>query len=369
VLEPSSSHIHFAFVTGATGLLGNNLVRALVARGLRVTALARSREKAERLLAGLPVEIVVGDIDDHAVLRPALANVDVLFHTAAYFRDSFTGAAGDHAAHMQRVNVEGTARLLTCAYGAGVRRLVHTSSTAVLFGPRGQRIDETMRREERLANDYGKSKIRSDRVIDEFLARHPDMFATLVLPGWMFGPGDAGPTPAGQFVLDFLRRKLPGIAPATFAVVDARDVADVMIAAALRGRRGERYIVAGRHVTMGDLFDHLQRVTGVPGPSRTLPMALVFLVAAANEVWARVSRRPALFNFETARLMARERNRSHYDHSKATRELGVSFRPFDETLRDVLRWYEAEGWLRDDTSIAHDRARLTASLERPDRTT
>src|SRR5712692_6797683 len=91
----SSSQISSAFVTGATGLLGNNLVRLLVARGVRVRALVRSREKAERQFDRLPVEVVTGDMNNVAAFAEKLRGGEVLFHTAAYFRDSFKGG-GKH---------------------------------------------------------------------------------------------------------------------------------------------------------------------------------------------------------------------------------------------------------------------------------
>jgi dihydroflavonol-4-reductase len=342
-----SSHMQSALVTGGTGLLGNTLVRALVARGVHVKALARSPEKALQQFGSLPVEIVTGDMADVAAFAPALQGVDLLFHTAAYFREAYAGAAGDHAGIMQRINVEGTATLLEHAYAAGIRRVVHTSSTIVLFGPRGTIIDETMRREERDANEYGVSKIRSDRVIDRFLAAHPDMAISMVLPGWMVGPGDIGPTAGGQFVLDFVRRKIPGIPPATLAVVDTRDVAEVMIAAALNGRRGERYLAAGPQLSMKEIAASLERVSGIKAPTRQLSTGLLFAVAAANQLWSRVSGQPALINLETARFIARERDRTRYDLSKTTRELGVTFRPADDTFRDTLTWYQEHGWLDD----------------------
>jgi dihydroflavonol-4-reductase len=83
--------IQTAFVTGATGLLGNNLVRLLLSRGVRVKALARSREKAEKQFAELPVEVVIGDMTNVTGFAAQLQGVDVLFHTAAYFRDGFKG--------------------------------------------------------------------------------------------------------------------------------------------------------------------------------------------------------------------------------------------------------------------------------------
>lgn len=331
-----------AFVTGATGLLGNNLVRQLVARGVRVRALARSREKADAQFAGLPIEIVTGDMSNIDAFAARLSGVDVLFHTAAYFRDSYKG--GSHWDRMHAINVRGTANLLAHAHHAGIRRIVHTSSTAVLNAPIGTTIDETMRRREDDADDYQRSKILADREIDAALAAHPDLTASLVLPAFMFGPGDSGPTSSGQLVLDFLNRKLPGIPPGSFSVVDARDVADTMIAAALRGRRGERYLAAGRDMTMPEVFARLEHVSGVKAPKRQLPLAMLFVVATINEAWARLSGRPVLIGLAAARLITRQGS-THFSAEKSERELGTSFRPFDETLRDVIAWYQANGWL------------------------
>jgi dihydroflavonol-4-reductase len=96
-----------------------------------------------------------------------------------------------------------------------------------------------MLRSENNADDYYRSKILSDREVLGFLERHPDMWAAMVLPGWMHGPGDAGPTSAGQTTLDFVKGNLPGVIPASFSLVDARDVAQAMMLAAEKGRRGD----------------------------------------------------------------------------------------------------------------------------------
>ena len=145
-----------AFVTGATGLLGNNLTRLLIEQGVRVRALARSAEKARTQFGNLPVEIVIGDMEHPRGFAAALQGVDAIFHTAAYFRDSYKG--GTHWDELHRTNVLGTAALLKESYAAGVRRFVHTSSVAVLHGPVGTLIDEALLRREEDADDY-RSKI------------------------------------------------------------------------------------------------------------------------------------------------------------------------------------------------------------------
>lgn len=332
------------FVTGATGLLGNNLVRELLGRGIRVRALARSRAKAEQQFEGLAgLEIVEGDMLAVPRFAAALAGVDVLFHTAAHFRDSYTG--GNHWEELRATNIDGARSLLSAAYDAGVRRAVMTSSIAVLDGPRGAVINETMVRPVAKADDYYRSKILADEVAFEAMKAHPDLNISFVLPGWMHGPGDAGPTSAGQVTLDFLNRKLPGIAPGTFSVVDARDVARAMVAAAERGRRGERYLAAGRHMTMAELLEVYEQVTGVPAPKGKLPPLLLLLIATVSEAMARMTGKPTLLSLATVRLMLREAERTRFDPAKSERELGLTFRPVAETLRDEIAWFRARGRL------------------------
>jgi dihydroflavonol-4-reductase len=335
-----------AFVTGGTGLLGNNLVRLLAARGTRVTALVRSPDKARTLLGDLVqdgrVAVVAGDLADTA-FAPALAAHDVLFHTAAYFRDGYKG--GSHRQALLDTNVEGTRALLEAAREAGIRRVVHTSSIAVLDGPPDVEVDETMSRREADADDYYLSKILSEREVARFLDAQPEMWAAFVLPGWMHGPGDAGPTSAGQTVLDFARRRVPGVPPGSFSVVDARDVAAAMVAVAERGRRGERYLAAGRHMTMAELFPLLERATGAPAPTRRLPLPLLWALALAGEAGARLLGRPALLSLPTVRLLRREAGRTRFSARRFEGELGLRFRPLAETLADEVAWYRGHGWL------------------------
>lgn len=331
------------FVTGATGLLGNNLVRTLLDRGATVKALARSGAKAERQfrdVADARLDIVVGDMENVAAFAPQLAGVDLLFHTAAYFRDSYKG--GSHWPQLERVNVQGTRDLIAAAHAAGVRRMVHTSSIALLDGPPGALIDETMLRRLDDADDYYRSKILTDAVVLDALARYPDFHAVMVMPGWMWGPGDAGPTSAGQTALDFLHRRLPGVPPSTMSFVDARDVALAMISAASAGRRGEHYLAAGRCMTLGELFQVLEAESGVKAPTRPLPLPLMYAVAAVQEVVARTTGKPALLSWAAVKSLEREAGRTRFDHSKSERELGLTFRPVADTVRDTIDWLRAE---------------------------
>ena len=329
--------IHTAFVTGGTGLLGNNLVRALRAQGVTVRALVRSMDKAKQQFGDQTgIEFVVGDMMRVSDFAPALTGCDVVFHTAAFFRDSYKG--GRHVQALRQTNVDGTAQLLAAAWDAGVRTFIHTSSIAVLDGKGGAPIRESDERHPDRADDYYLSKIQSEGVVRDFAKRHPDFRVCHVLPGWMWGPGDLGPTASGQLAADVLARKLPGLVPGSFSVVDARDVALAHIAAARQGRSGERYLAAGRHMTMADLIPLIGQAAQVPTPKRRVPWPLLFLIAWQQELRTKLTGKPALVSLANVRLMRREEGRSHFDATRFERELGLRFRPIEDTLRDTVDW-------------------------------
>ncbi len=334
-----------AFVTGGVGLLGSNLVRLLAGKGYSVRALVLPSEmdKVPIQFAETPVEIIRGDMRDVPAFASALSGVDIVFHTAAYFRDYLKG--GRHWEALYSINVAGTRNLLEAAYRAGIRRFVHASSIAVLDDRASSRIDETMLRDERRAEPYYRSKILAEREILSFLGQHPDMSAAMILPGWMHGPGDAAPTPAGQSVLDFLRGKIPGILPGAFSIVDVRDVAEAMTLVALKGRRGERYLAAGRPITSADYMASLAAIAEVKLPTRRIPLSALYAVAAVSESWARLTRRPVQLSLAAVRLLDRRIEQLQFDHSKSTKELGLEFRPLEETLRDEIAWFRAHGYL------------------------
>lgn len=329
-----------AFVTGATGLLGNNLVRMLIARGFRVKALVRSEQKAltqfSDLLSG-PLELVSGDLSAVEDFAPALAGCDILFHTAAYFRESYKG--GSHVAELRHINVDGTRNLLHHASNRGIKRAVHISSIAVLGRAADGPTDETMTlAAEDAPDDYYLSKIETDEVVYAFLEQQHDMHISLVLPGWMHGPGDLGPTSAGQFVQDYLEKKIPGVIDAAFSFVDARDVAAVAIAAAEYGKRGERYLAAGHPLTMAKLLKLMESASGIPAPRLRLPRPVLYAIALLQEAFARLSGKPVLLSLATVRNVANDYGRV-FSAEKIRAEFGLGFRPIEETLRDELAWF------------------------------
>lgn len=351
-----------AFVTGATGLLGNNLVRSLEAGGHEVIALARDPAKAEKVLRETSVRLVVGDMRRVEDFAHHVAGCDVVFHTAAYFREAFE--PGSDEKELDEINVAGTMRLLDAADAAAVPCFVHTSSGGVIGRKSdGRPGDETtpplpMQRQ----NPYFRSKIRGDAAIARWQSRSGIQIVE-ILPGWIWGPWDAAPTGAGKLVAEFIGGKIPANIGGGACVVDARDVAAAMIeaaAATIARRRGEsaaalgagfvshaagaasaaappveKYIVGGRFCSMREIMQHLEVVTGVPGPRFEIPFGVLLAYAYACEAWGKLTGGAPLVTPLAVRTM---HARIALDSSKAERELGITFRNVVETFRDSAEW-------------------------------
>jgi dihydroflavonol-4-reductase len=340
-------------VTGGTGLLGGNLVRLLSAQGHDVRALVRSPEKARKYLGDLPgVQIIAGDMEDVNAFAPALDGVDVLFHTAAYFREYY--GPGDHWGQLERINVRATIQLLEEADRRGVKKAIHVSSSgAIGANPGGGPSDETTGPDDHArANLYYRSKIVGEEAIAAFLKTHK-LPVVLVNPTGIFGPGDTGPTGFGQMIINFANGALPASPPGAVSMVDARDAAQAMINAVEKGRSGERYILDAGHMTLDEMFAILSQRIGRPAP-RKIPYRAALIYAHFTELVARITGNPPTAPVEGIRTLNRT---PRYSSEKARRELGASFRPMQETLQDAVAWFRQDGSIRADRVSVVEAAR------------
>lgn len=142
--------------------------------------------------------------------------------------------------------------------------------------------------------------------------------------------------------MNHVARKLPGVIDGEGSVVDARDVASAVVVALLKAERDERYVVAGCSLTLGEILETLARVTGVPAPTRKVPTPVAWAMAALSSLRGRLTRRPVPLSLAGLRTV---RARLAASSAKACRELGVTFRPFDETVRDAVSWYVRDGYV------------------------
>jgi dihydroflavonol-4-reductase len=326
-----------AFVTGATGFIGANIVRELLRDGHQVTALIRPGAD-RRNLDGLPLTIRESDLLDRVTLKQAMAGSRVLFHAAADYRLWTADPAAMYA-----TNVTGTRTILENALSLQYEKVVYTSSVGTLGNPG----DGTPGREETpvsladMVGDYKRSKFLAERVAEEFI--HRGLPLVIVNPSTPVGPYDIKPTPTGKIIVDFLQRKMPAYLDTGLNLIDVADCARGHLQSAIRGRNGEKYILGGTNLTLREIFHQLALLTGLPAPTLRLPYLPVLLAAYANDLLARITRKEPLIPLAGVQMA---KKRMFFDSSKAERELGLPRRPVDEALRRAVTWFIDNGYVQ-----------------------
>lgn len=319
-------------VTGASGHIGANLVRVLLAAGHRVTVLHRARCGS---LVGLDVVHVHGDVRDVGAVERSLAGAEAVFHLAARL-DVERDRAGARA-----VNVGGTANVTRACLRAGVGRLVHFSSIHALeHDPWDRPLDETRPLvDEARARTYDATKAAAEAVVAAGVRDGLD--AVVVSPTAVLGPEDHRPSALGGVVLKIARRRLPALVDAGFDWVDVRDVVAGAIAALERGRRGERYLLSGRWAHFRDLARAVADAAGVSAPRLESPLWLAKLSAPFATGLARLTGAPAHLTLDSVETL----RTSHRDirHDKAARELGYAARPLADSAADTVAWFREVG--------------------------
>jgi dihydroflavonol-4-reductase len=331
---PSSPDL--SLVTGATGLVGSAVVRALLRTGRRVRVLARPNSN-RRNLADLAVEVAEGSLEDIGSLARAVAGCRFVYHVAADYRIWVPDPAP-----MFRANVQGTRDLLTAAVEAGVERVVYTSSVATLgLVPGGSADETTPSTAEDMIGPYKRSKFEAEEVAREFV-RERRLPVVIVNPSTPVGPGDIKPTPTGRLIVEAARGQMPAFVDTGLNIVHVDDVAAGHLAAAEKGRIGERYILGGENMSLAQILAAVSRQVGRRPPRLRLPHTVLLPVAFGAEVAARLTGREPFVTLDGVRM---SRKKMYFTSDKASRELGYKPRPACEAIADAVGWFKANGYL------------------------
>ena len=319
-----------AFVTGASGFIGGNLVRLLLQQGYAVRSLVRPTSRLDNL-QGLDIEVVVGDLND-SQLFDLMQGCQVLFHVAAHYslwqkdRES-----------LEKNNVLGTRNVLAAARRAKIERTVYTSSVAAIgVGVSSTVVDETYQSPlKKLVGDYKKSKFLAEQEAMRAVTLGQDV--VIVNPTAPVGAWDIKPTPTGDIIVRFLRRQMPVYVDTGLNIIDVRDVAWGHLLALERGKSGDRYILGNQNLTLKELLDLLQEVTGLPAPRQTIPIWLPLTIAWVDEkILAPLGKQPSI-PLDGVRM---SQKKMYYDASKAIKKLGLPQSSIRVALENAINWFD-----------------------------
>jgi dihydroflavonol-4-reductase len=324
-----------ALVTGASGFLGSAVARALIRSGYAVRALVR-RSSPRINLDGVELQIIEGDMRDFQTATAAAKGARYVFHVAADYR-----LWSPDPLEILRNNVEGTRTVMSAARAAGVERIVYTSSVATLKLRDGERpADESgALSPDEAIGVYKRSKVVAERLVEDMVAQN-SLSAVIVNPSTPIGPRDVRPTPTGRLIIEAASGRMPAFVDTGLNLVHVDDVAAGHVAALKRGRIGERYILGGENLTLADLLGRIAQLTNRRPPRLRLPRALVYPLALAAEGLARVTEREPFVTLDGIRMA---KHKMFFASTKAERELGYTWRPVEEALRDAVQWFRVMG--------------------------
>jgi dihydroflavonol-4-reductase len=327
-------------VTGATGHIGANLVRALIKERRQVRALVHHDRKA---LEGLELDIIQGDVTDPASLSQAFAGAEVVYHLAATISLSMSSWS-----EVEAVNVKGTRNVVEACLKNGIRRLVHFSSIhAMVQVPLDTPVDE--RRplvEPHGSPPYDRSKAAGEKEVRQGIEDGLD--AVIINPTAVLGPHDYNLSHLGVILLSMARGKMPALVEGGFDWVDARDVVDGAMKAETRAPVGAKYLLSGNYASVCDLARLTEEILAVPQPRFVCPLWLARASAPLVTTFNQLAGNRQLYTSVSIRALSNcNRNISH---ERAMRELDYQPRSLRDTLRDTFRWFQDTGMLEPSTA-------------------
>lgn len=316
-------------VIGASGFLGSHVTRQLATAGEDVRVMLR-RTSSTAGIDDLDVERCYGDVFDDAALRAAMVGCEVVYYCVVdarmWLRDP---------APLFRTNVEGLRHVLDAALDAGLKKFVYTSTAGALaISDHGPVTEEDPHNWDQ-GGAYIEARVAGENLLLSY-ERDKGLPGVAMCISTTYGPGDWAPTPHGSLLALVAKGRFPFYFDYSSEVVGIEDAARAMLLAAEHGRDGERYIVSDRYMSVRELHEIAATAVGRRSPRIGIPMSALRAGARVNDAAARLLGRDLPFahaGIRMAELM------SPLDHSKATRELGWTPEPVEESIRKAAVWF------------------------------
>ncbi len=328
-------------VTGATGHLGANLARRLLADGESVRVLVRAG-RDNGALDGLDVERVEGDLRQAEATAAAVRGCNYVYHCAALV-STIEGTAA-HKREVYDTNVLGTRHILQSAARHGAEKVVVSGSLSATGYAPEQSSHEGMPFypfERQLPYGFTKHLVEH-----ECLRAHADGLNVVVATSCaIVGPHDYVPSRMGRVLIDFAHGRLRAYIPGGFEFVSGRDIAEGHVLAMRKGRSGQKYIISTQYMSVDDLMTEFHRITGRPRPRLRLPPPVMAgLAEIADKTWFRLfPNQPRRFTPAAVRLL---RMRRRADHGKAAGELGYRPSSLTQALQEAYDDFVRRGLIK-----------------------
>ena len=315
-------------VTGATGHVGNVLVRKLLERGEKVRALILPGESCESI-SGLRVEAMEGDVLNTDAVFKSMRGVKGVFHLAGVI----SIMPGPNPL-VRKVNVEGTKNVIHAAMESG-KKLIYTSSIHAIQRVEEGVIDENVPYD--MNNPYGAyDRSKAEATLEVLNAAQTGLDAVVTCPTGVIGPYDFRGSMMGSVIHDAATAKPTLYVDGAYDFVDVRDVAEGLISSAENGKRGESYILSGHKISVRYLLETVREITGKNFFQMKIPFDLAKFAAMFTSMYYRYANETPRFTPYSLEVL---QSNSNISHAKASRDLGYHPRTLYESIRDAVKWF------------------------------
>lgn len=319
-------------VTGASGFLGNVLVRELLKKNHEVCVLLRKTSNTAAIKE-LPVTKLYGDVMDKSSLASAFKNIDTVYHLAGRISIMPRGHY-----NLNKINYDGVINVIKACFEKKVKKLVYTSTIHAFKEPGAPNIlDESA--PYCINNPRGfYDSTKAHASLEVLNAVNEGLNAVILNPTGVIGPYDFPISPLTQTFIDYAKGKLKLMVEGAFDFVDVRDVASGHISASINGRIGESYILSGHRIKISELMNILQEITEVKAPNHYLSLKAAKAIGTLMPLYYWISRKKPCFTRYTVETLM---SNSFISHDKASKELGYRPRPIKKSIKDTLDWLKA----------------------------
>ena len=326
-----------ALITGSSGHVGSNLIRELSKQDYKIRCIDFDGD--HRAYEGFDVELIKGDITNKESLHPIFKNVDIVFHTAALIN-----LDRRYEKQIRQVNVEGTRNVCEAAVKAGVKKLIHFSSVDAFYRfP----IEEPLLESRSLIDDpnavpYDLSKADGQKIVLKFCEK--DLDASIIHPTSIVGPNDFKPGLPMQEMVNLANGKRKLFPNWGYNFVDVRDLCITAISAVKLGRTGQNYIVGGEYHLYSYIAELMKQQLGRTVLLTTIPNFVSYLGLPYEYIKSLITGKPRVLTIDT--LHTGKTGNKVVPSTLAREELGHSPRPLEETIYDMVSFFQKRGLIK-----------------------
>lgn len=325
-------------ITGADGVLGNNLVRAFLKRDYEVSVFLLPSSKTPDTLKGLNLNYFYGNILERKELFHAIKGHDYVVHAAAS-----TAVYPARQEHVNTVNIDGTQNIIDAVLKYNIKRLIHVgTANSFGYGPIDKPGNETSPYKGFIYGlDYIDSKKKAqDLVLNA--TKEKGLNAVVVNPTFMIGPYDSKPS-SGSMIIALKKGKIPGFTKGAKNYIAVKDAAIAIVNAIDLGKNGECYILGNHNISFESAFKIFSKVIGATPPKRKLPSKVVVMYGAINSFLAdKLSFTPSVTR-ELAKISCEEQ---YYCSCKAKNELKMPNTPIEIAVKECYDWFTENGYIK-----------------------